>query len=173
MIDGVAHGGKTANNTLTYTFATGGSHVVMDEYGGQTSQDFPVILRTPDAIDLPLSPVTPMPGGYAVWKATYTGQAVGRIRVSANGTAWALPIDTPQVLKHADKRLQRIFVLYGLPNLQDLNKLLVGEHTSAVIECDLKLEQVSQTTCKEAITYCESVRDFVSRDILVDILDDT
>ncbi|PRG77508.1 bacterioferritin [Burkholderia multivorans] len=76
-------------------------------------------------------------------------------------------------MTHADKLIQRIFMLDGLPNLQDLNKLLVGEHTREVIECDLKLEQMSQATCKEAITYCESVRDFVSREILVDILDDT
>lgn len=76
-------------------------------------------------------------------------------------------------MKHADKLIQRIFMLDGLPNLQDLNKLLIGEHTREVIECDLKLEQTSQTTCKEAITYCESVRDFVSREILVEILDDT
>jgi len=76
-------------------------------------------------------------------------------------------------MKHADKLIQRIFMLDGLPNLQDLNKLLVGEHTREVIECDLKLEQMSQATCKEAIAYCESIRDFVSREILVDILDDT
>ncbi|PRE47455.1 bacterioferritin [Burkholderia multivorans] len=76
-------------------------------------------------------------------------------------------------MKDADKLIQRIFMLDGLPNLQDLNKLLVGEHTREVIECDLKLEQMSQATCKEGITYCESVRDFVSREILVDILDDT
>jgi bacterioferritin len=76
-------------------------------------------------------------------------------------------------MKHADRLIQRIFMLDGLPNLQDLNKLLVGKHTREVIECDLKLERVSKATCKEAITYCESVRDFVSREILVDILDDT
>lgn len=107
MIDGVAYGERTANDTLTYTFETGGSHVatvvVTDEYGGQTSRDFLLTVRMPNASILPLSPVDPTPpGGYAVWKATYTGQAVGRIRVSADGTAWALPINKPQMLRSKD-----------------------------------------------------------------------
>jgi bacterioferritin len=76
-------------------------------------------------------------------------------------------------MKHADLLIERIFVLEGLPNLQDLHKLLIGEETKEVLECDLKLEQISQGTCKEAIAYCESVRDFVSREIFVKILDDT
>jgi bacterioferritin len=76
-------------------------------------------------------------------------------------------------MKHADKLIQRIFMLDGLPNLQDLHKLLVGENTEEILNCDLKLEQGSQATCKEAIAYCESVRDFVSREIFVEILQDT
>ncbi|WP_233800568.1 bacterioferritin [Paraburkholderia sp. HP33-1] len=76
-------------------------------------------------------------------------------------------------MKHADLLIERIFVLDGLPNLQDLHKLLIGEETKEIIECDLKLEQISQSTCKEAIAYCESVRDFVSREIFTTILDDT
>jgi bacterioferritin len=76
-------------------------------------------------------------------------------------------------MKHADLLIERIFMLDGLPNLQDLHKLLVGEETREIIECDLKLELVSQSTCKEAIAYCESVRDFVSRGIFEKILDDT
>jgi bacterioferritin len=76
-------------------------------------------------------------------------------------------------MKHADMLIERIFVLDGLPNLQDLHKLLIGEETREIMECDLKLEQASQATCKEAIAYCESVRDFVSRGIFESILDDT
>ncbi|MEW6347380.1 MAG: bacterioferritin [Pseudomonadota bacterium] len=76
-------------------------------------------------------------------------------------------------MKHADKLIERIFMLDGLPNLQDLHKLLIGEETREVLECDLKLERSAQAQCKEAIVYCESVRDFVSREIFVEILDDT
>ncbi|MFL9903000.1 bacterioferritin [Paraburkholderia fungorum] len=76
-------------------------------------------------------------------------------------------------MKHADLLIERIFMLDGLPNLQDLHKLLIGEETTEILECDLKLEKISQSTCKEAIAYCETVRDFVSREILVHILDDT
>ena len=101
LIDGVTYGQATANNTLSYTFATGAAHVltvtVTNEYGGQTSQDFRVTLVSP------VSPVSPLePGGYALWKASYTAQTVGRIRVAANKTAWALPINKPQVLKSTD-----------------------------------------------------------------------
>ncbi|MFT4064549.1 bacterioferritin [Paraburkholderia sp.] len=76
-------------------------------------------------------------------------------------------------MKHADKLIERIFMLDGLPNLQDLSKLLIGENTREILECDLKLEQTAQAQCKEAIVYCESVRDFVSREIFVEILDAT
>ena len=76
-------------------------------------------------------------------------------------------------MKHADMIMKRVFLLDGLPNLQDLHKLLIGENTEEVLACDLKLEQISQATCKEAIAYCESVRDFISREIFVTILDDT
>jgi len=76
-------------------------------------------------------------------------------------------------MKHADRLIQRIFMLDGLPNLQDLHKLLVGENVPEILAGDLKLEQGAQATVKEAIAYCESVRDFVSRDLFQDILDDT
>ena len=76
-------------------------------------------------------------------------------------------------MKHADLLIERIFVLDGLPNLQDLHKLLIGEETQEILECDLKLERMSQATCKEAIAYCETVSDYVSRAILTHILDDT
>ncbi|ACR29616.1 bacterioferritin [Burkholderia glumae] len=76
-------------------------------------------------------------------------------------------------MKHADWLIERVFMLDGLPNLQDLHKLLVGEETEEILKCDLKLETISQSTCKDAIAYCESVRDYVSREIFEKILDDT
>ncbi|MBF24020.1 MULTISPECIES: bacterioferritin [Alcaligenaceae] len=76
-------------------------------------------------------------------------------------------------MKHADKLIERIFMLDGLPNLQDLHKLLIGENVPEVLSCDLKLESGAQETIKDGIAYCESVRDYVSRDLLQEILDDT
>ncbi|WP_432262725.1 bacterioferritin [Cupriavidus sp. TMH.W2] len=76
-------------------------------------------------------------------------------------------------MKHADKLIERILLLDGLPNLQDLGKLLVGENTEEMLGGDLKLELASQADCKEAIKYFESVGDYVSREIVEDILDDT
>ncbi|MDK3023353.1 bacterioferritin [Cupriavidus taiwanensis] len=76
-------------------------------------------------------------------------------------------------MKHADKLIERILLLDGLPNLQDLDKLLVGENTEEMLGCDLKLELVSQASCKDAIKYFESVGDYVSRQLVVDILEDT
>ena len=76
-------------------------------------------------------------------------------------------------MKHADRLMERILVLEGLPNLQDLGKLLVGETVPEVLDCDLQSERQAQATLKEAIAYCESVRDYVSREILEKILEDT
>jgi len=76
-------------------------------------------------------------------------------------------------MKHADRLMDRILMLDGLPNLQDLGKLLVGEDVVEILNCDLKLESAAQTTIKDGIAHCESVRDYVSRDLLQDILDDT
>lgn len=76
-------------------------------------------------------------------------------------------------MKHADMLMERIFTLDGLPNLQDLGKLLIGEDVPEILECDLKLETAAQATVKEGIAQCEAVRDYVSRDIFQKILDDT
>ncbi|MDR3453206.1 MAG: bacterioferritin [Rhodoferax sp.] len=76
-------------------------------------------------------------------------------------------------MKHADRLMDRIFVLDGLPNLQDLAKLLVGEDVPEILACDLQSEQGAQATVKAGMAHCESVRDYVSRDLLQDILNDT
>ena len=76
-------------------------------------------------------------------------------------------------MKHADLLMDRIFMLDGLPNLQDLGKLLVGEDVPEILACDLKMERAAQATIKDGIAHCEKVRDYVSRDLLQHILDDT
>ena len=76
-------------------------------------------------------------------------------------------------MKHADKLMDRILMLEGLPNLQDLGKLLIGETAVEILSCDLKAEQGSQVLLKEAIAHCDSVRDYVSRQLLTELLDDT
>ncbi|MGA0613072.1 bacterioferritin [Caldimonas sp. KR1-144] len=76
-------------------------------------------------------------------------------------------------MKHADKLMDRILMLDGLPNLQDLGKLLIGEDPVEALEGDLQLERAAQATIKDGIAHAESVRDYVSRDLLQDILDDT
>ena len=76
-------------------------------------------------------------------------------------------------MKHADKLINRILMLDGLPNLQALNKVMVGEDTPEMLECDLKLELASQQTVKDGIAACELVKDYVSREIFQEILDDT
>ncbi|PCH58382.1 MAG: bacterioferritin [SAR86 cluster bacterium] len=74
-------------------------------------------------------------------------------------------------MKHADQLIKRILFLEGLPNLQNLGKLLIGENTKEMLECDLQIEMLACPDLKEGITYCESIGDFVSRDLLSSILD--
>ena len=76
-------------------------------------------------------------------------------------------------MKHADWLMDRIFMLDGLPNLQDLGKLAIGETVPEALACDLALERGAQQTVKDGMACCESVRDYVSRDLLQKILDDT
>ena len=76
-------------------------------------------------------------------------------------------------MKHADRLMERVLMLDGLPNLQDLGKLLIGENLLECLGCDLKLERAAQATIKDGVAYCESVRDYVSREILERILEET
>ncbi|MBA3981188.1 MAG: bacterioferritin [Alcanivorax sp.] len=74
-------------------------------------------------------------------------------------------------MKHADQLVQRILFLEGIPNLQDLGRLKIGENTREMLECDLKLEHEAVPLLREAIAYADSVRDYVSRDVFNSILE--
>ncbi len=74
-------------------------------------------------------------------------------------------------MKHADELIKRILFLEGLPNLQDLGKLMIGENTKEILECDLRLEVQGIKDLKEAIAYFESISDYVSRELAEHILE--
>ena len=74
-------------------------------------------------------------------------------------------------MKHADRLIERILFLEGLPNLQDLGTLRIGENTREILEADLALELEALPVLREAIAHCESVRDYVSRELFEDILE--
>lgn len=76
-------------------------------------------------------------------------------------------------MKHADRLMERILMLDGLPNLQDLGKLLVGEDVPEILDCDLQSERGAQAEVKQGIAACEAAQDYVSRELLADILEDT
>jgi bacterioferritin len=74
-------------------------------------------------------------------------------------------------MKHADKLMERIFYLDGLPNLQTLNRLRIGENVPEILQADLDLEYDALAVLREAIPYCESIRDFGTRELLTEILE--
>jgi bacterioferritin len=74
-------------------------------------------------------------------------------------------------MRHADMLIERILYLGGLPNVQRLNTILIGQDVKEILECDLKLEEKAINDLREGIAYCESVRDYVSRDLLLKILE--
>ena len=74
-------------------------------------------------------------------------------------------------MKHADSLVERILFLEGLPNMQDLGKLMIGENTQEMLESDLKIEMKAHKDLKDAVKYCESIGDYVSRDLFQSIME--
>ena len=74
-------------------------------------------------------------------------------------------------MRHADQLIERVLFLEGLPNLQDIGKLLVGENVKEILECDLKLEMLAMPELRQGIAHCEKVSDYATRNLLREILD--
>jgi len=74
-------------------------------------------------------------------------------------------------MKHADRLIERILFLEGLPNVQDIGKILIGESCEECLKCDLRLEMAGHPVLREAIAYCESTADYISRELFEEILE--
>ena len=74
-------------------------------------------------------------------------------------------------MKHADMLIERILFLEGLPNLQDIGKIFIGENPKEMLECDLKMEHLAVPDLKDGIAYCEEVSDYTTRELFEKILD--
>jgi bacterioferritin len=103
---------------------------------------------------------------YFLHARMYENRGLSRL----NDKEYAESIDE---MKHADRLVRRVLMLGGLPNLQALHKLRIGEDTPEMLGCDLALEVAARDHVRQGIVVCEQARDFVSRELLVDILDDT
>ncbi len=116
----------------------------------------------------------------------YLNQALGNELIAINQyflhsrmlNDWALPKlgekeyeESIDEMKHADRLIARILFLDGVPNLQKLGKLRIGETVREILECDLALERDALPTLRDGIQHCEQVRDYVSRELLVEILE--